>query len=54
MLHTVIYYRDKRGNINFYEVGWQGVRIKRDIYDLIDLGEEVHLKPEDRPKGKRG
>lgn len=46
MIHTVMYSRNKQGKISFSEIGWKGIRIKRDIYDLLKIGEEVHLKPE--------
>lgn len=50
MIHTVLYRRNKQGKIIFTEVGFQGAHIKRDIYDLLNIGEEVHLKPEDRDR----
>jgi len=46
MIHTVMYSRNKKGKITFSEIGWKGIRIKRDINDLLQIGEEVHLKPE--------
>ena len=46
MIHIVMYTRNKKGKITFTEIGWKGIRIKRDINELLVIGEEVHLKPE--------
>ena len=48
MIHVVMYSRNKKGKITFSEIGWKGIRIKRDIYDLLRLGEEIRLIPEDK------